>query len=169
MQGKAQAQQLELKNLVLHNVSGQIQLSYGVEIQDVQALHDYLDQGMVLQLRSKVKLVRNRRWWRDSLLGQEEMVFELKSRPLQGEYVLTKQGSSDSQRDKDLSRLLSRHWSGLKVRLGNWSELSPDTDYAVELLLSLKRSDVPLWLKKSLFFWSWDLAPERKFKMDFTY
>ena len=166
---KAKAEQLVLKDLVLDNVAGNIQLGYGITVQDAQELYSYLDDGLVLEMECTAKLIRNRRWWRDSVLQEQTLVFELKNQLLQGEYSLKKEGSQNVQKDQDLAELLQEQWSEIRIDLGDWSQLEPDNDYSVELSVHLKRSNVPLWLKRSLFFWSWDVMPEQNYRMDFSY
>ncbi|MFP4392368.1 MAG: DUF4390 domain-containing protein [Desulfohalobiaceae bacterium] len=164
-----QAQDLEFQNVVLDNVSGSIQVNFGIEVLDVHALEEHLSEGLVLQMVCKAKLIRNRRWWMDKLLHQEEQKFELKSQPLQDSYVLQRKGWENNLKDQDLGQLLNKAWSRLRLQLGSWEELKSGEDYAIELHLSLKRSNVPWWLRKSLFFWSWDLVPEKNYRMDFKY
>lgn len=164
-----QAQDLELQDMALDNVSGSIQLSYGVEVLDVQALEERLSEGLVLQMQCRARLIRDRHWWMDALLQDKELVFELKSQPLQGSFQLINKAKGNTLKNQDLNKLLHKAWSGLKMHLGNWQELEPGQEYAVELSLTLKRSNVPWWLRKSLFFWSWDLVPEKKYRMDFKY
>ncbi|MGM0423477.1 MAG: DUF4390 domain-containing protein [Thermodesulfobacteriota bacterium] len=166
---QARAQDLELKDMALDNVSGKIQLSYGIEALDVQAIEERLLEGLVLRMECRAKLLRNRRWWMDSLLQEKALEFELKSRPLQESFVLSKKGQDKTLEGQDLGQLLHKAWSGFRVRLGSWEDLQPGEEYAVELRLNLKRSNVPWWLRKSLFFWSWDLMPEKKYRMDFKY
>lgn len=166
---QVRAQDLELKNMALDNVSGSIQLSYGIQVLEVQALEEHLSEGLVLRLQCRAKLIRDRRWWWDALLQEEQQEFQLRTQRLQGKYVLSSKQQDKALKGKDLGQLLQRGWSGMKLRLGKWEQLEPEQDYAVVIKLSLKRSNVPWWLRKALFFWSWDVVPEQKYRMDFKY
>jgi hypothetical protein len=42
-------------------------------------------------------------------------------------------------------------------------------DYRVTLDVEMVNTDVPEWLSKSFFFWSWDPAPPIQYSTDFTY
>jgi hypothetical protein len=51
--------------------------------------------------------------------------------------------------------------------LGPWPDEYKEEDLALHLTVRLVRTDVPVWLKRTLFFWSWDVAPVKNYRIRF--
>jgi hypothetical protein len=98
-----------------------------------------------------------------------EYVSRLSRDELAQEYVLHLPGAEKPLRSKDLAPLLDKAWGAVAMDLGSWSLLAPGHDYALRLRISLKRLDVPAWLRYAVFFWSWDVLPETNYQQEFHY
>jgi hypothetical protein len=71
--------------------------------------------------------------------------------------------------DKDIQELFNKAWDQLTLDLGSWSALQRGDSYSLRLEIRLSRSDIPAWLRYSLFFWSWDVIQPTTYRLDFTY
>jgi hypothetical protein len=168
--GSACAQNIELKNLILDNEKGEIQLRFGIKVNKMQELQQYLQEdGYTLRLRCRAELLKTRTLWWDESLGENEVVFDLSCNQLSQQYILHNVSESGKATSEDLEKILRKHWRHLTILLGKWRNLTKRENYAVELDVTLRRANVPMWLRKALFFWSWDVVSSRRYRMDFTY
>lgn len=163
------AQEILLKNLVLDNVAGDIQLRFGVEVEALDHVEDLLHDGVTITMTSESRLIRTRSFVWDKTLEKSELEFELKEDPLSRTYVLTDIKNEKEMKNKDLGVLIQSNWSSLTMSLGNWNDLPQGVKYAMNLQVVLKRANVPVWLKAALFFWSWDVVDQKHYRMDFLY
>ncbi len=166
---KSFAQEILLKNLILDNVKDKIQIRFGIGIEKMEKLRSYLEEGGTLRLNCKAYLLMKKNMWWDEELKVNELIFDLNNNPLTREYLLYNVSQNKKVQSKSLSFLLENEWGNLVLNLGSWKTLPRDKNYALELFVSLKRTDVPIWLKKALFFWSWSIASSKKYRMDFSY
>lgn len=153
----------------MDNVKDKIQIRFGIEIEKMDKLRSYLEEGGALRLRCQAKLLMKKNMWWDEELRVNELIFELNYNPLTREYLLHEVSQNKKVNSKSLSFLLKNKWGNLVLNLGSWKTLPKGKNYALELFVSLERTDVPIWLKKALFFWSWSIAPSKKFRMNFSY
>jgi hypothetical protein len=168
--GTVCAEQLELRNLVLDNEKGGIQLRFGIIVDEEELLKEYLQEdGYTLRLRCRAQLLKTRTLWWDEGLAENEIVFELSCNQLSQQYTLRNLGGGEKATAEDLGNMLRKQWHHLTIRLGEWRNLTKRESYAVELDVTLRRANVPMWLRKALFFWSWDVVSSRRYRMDFTY
>lgn len=160
---------LVLKNLVLDNVDGQIQLRFGIDPLEPEKLHKYLSDSVTLRLECKAFLFKERKLWLDKGLDHDHCVFRIKQNPITQKYSVFDAESEKEYTGNSLETLMKRHITKLRLNLGVWQTLQKGEKYAIELLVSLKRAGFPGWVKKCLFFWSWDIVPTQKYRMNFTY
>lgn len=165
----AGAQELILKNLVLDNVAGDIQLRFGVELEDLEGVEELLQEGITIRMLSQSSLIRKRKLIWDKTLEQKDIEFEIKKNPLTGTYSLIDSRAQRVMKNEDLPTLIQANWSTLTMSLGSWNSLPQGVAYAMNLRVVLKRANVPVWLKKALFFWSWDVVDQKNYRMDFVY
>jgi hypothetical protein len=165
----AWAQELILKNLVLDNVAGDIQLRFGVALQDLDKVEDLLQEGATITMGGESSLIRKRKLFWDKTLKHAEMTFELKKDPLSETYILTDTRTQRVMKNQDLPTLIKANWGTLSMSLGSWDSLPRGVKYAMNLKVVLKRAHVPGWLKTALFFWSWDVVDQKQYRMDFVY
>lgn len=165
---RAADQVLDLNNLVLDNQAGQITVRFGVSAPPAP-LREALAEGAGLGLVCTASLERVRGVLPDADVAEGEYISELTRDELAQEYVLRLPGVEKPVRSKDLGALLDKAWGAVTMDLGSWDLLAPGHTYALSLTISLKRRDVPAWLRYSLFFWSWDVLPETNYQLEFSY
>ncbi len=161
------AQELLLSNLVLNNFEGKIRVRFGVEPKGVDRIRQALDAGerLTLRCRARLSLKRDYLWNQDLSSGSWESNLQ---RLRGGDFVATLPGQG-SMADKDLAALFHKAWNEILLDIGPWDRLERGQTYVLSLELSLVRLDVSPWLKKGLFFWSFDAAPTVSYQLDFTY
>lgn len=163
----ARAQELLLNNLVLNNFEGKIRVRFGVEPTGLDRIRQSLEAGERLALRCRARLALKR----DYVWNQEvsAAVWESELRRLRGgDFAATLPGQG-AIADKELGPLFRKAWNEILVDLGPWDSLERGQTYVVSLELSLMRLDVSPWLRKGLFFWSFDTSPPVSYQLDFTY
>jgi len=161
---------LLLANLLMDNKAGEITVRFGVSLEDpTEFVARALKEGTsaVLILRGRTSSAAATSSW-DEAVGAAASESLIRYEPLSREYILERGGEDQPLRHKNLAALVERGWRSLALDLGPFNRLTPGESYALELRVRLKRQDVPLWVKNSLFFWSWELVPEVRYRLDFT-
>ena len=164
----AQASSLQLKNMVLDNQAGSIMARFGIELAADTQVEDALQNGMKLKLVCEASLYEHKNVWLDSKVAGKTYISKLYFDSLSNEFVLEKPGAQIFK-NKSLSILLREEWKSFVLDLGPWSTLKRGERYNLRLKVRLDRTEVPAWLKNTLFFWSWDIIPAATYQLDFTY
>ena len=163
----AHAQELHLANLVLNNFEGKIRVRFGVEPSSPEHVRQALDAGERLALRCRAKLALKRDYLWNQELSTANLESELR-RLRGGEYAVSLPGQGPMV-GKDVSVLLRKAWNEILLDLGPWDHLQRGQTYVVSLELSLIRLDVSSWVRRGLFFWTFDAAQPVSYQLDFTY
>ncbi|WP_419781711.1 DUF4390 domain-containing protein [Maridesulfovibrio sp.] len=164
-----QASSLKLKNMVLDNQAGSIMARFGIELNADTQVEEALLDGIKLKLICKASLFEHKSMWMDSEVAGKTYSNKLYFDSLSKQFVLEKQGSEKIIKNKSLSILLREEWNSIILDLGPWSTLQRGERYNLRLKVQLDRTEVPAWLKNTLFFWSWDIIPAATYQLDFTY
>ncbi|NDV28888.1 DUF4390 domain-containing protein [Desulfovibrio sp. JC010] len=165
----AQASSLQLKNMVLDNQAGSIMARFGIELIADAQVEEALHNGIKLKLICKASLYEHKDIWLDSEMAGKTYTNKLYFDSLSNLFVLEKQGSNKIFKNKSLSILLREEWRNIILDLGPWSTLQRGERYNLRLKVRLDRTEVPAWLRNTLFFWSWDIIPAATYQLDFTY
>ena len=163
------AQQLELDSFVLDTVDDKLVLRFGVSVSDLEMLKRDLREGSAINLTSTVSLSRRSSFIPRGSLVSIEGLSTLQMDPLTREFILTEPDRKAPNRNKSLKALLDSTWSRMVLPLCRLNTLEHDREYVVALDVTLRHADVPPWLSKTLFFWSWDVAPPISYSMTFTF
>jgi hypothetical protein len=160
---------LELANLTLDNRGGNLSVHFGLKVEGLAAVKAALDQGSELALRCRVDVRRVRTLFFDSRVAGLDFESRLKADGLAQEYSVELPGGGNPLRGKDLETLLVKAWGNVNLDLGPWKALTSGHAYALSLDVSLKRADVPGWIRVAAFFWSWDVLPTTHYEQDFRF
>lgn len=167
--GAAQAQSLVLSNMVVDNQAGTLMARFGVAVDGSASLTDQLQAGATLALTCKARLSKPGGLLGGPRLTETEMVSRVKLDPTTRDYVLTIPGREAPLRGAALDELLRSGWGELALDLGAWRQLEPGKDYTVTLEIKLSQADIPNWLRRTVFFWSWDVIPAATYQLHFRY
>ncbi|WP_051676995.1 DUF4390 domain-containing protein [Maridesulfovibrio frigidus] len=163
------AASLDLKNMVLDNQAGAIIARFGLNLKGDTKAEEALENGIKLKLECEATLYVHQSLWADSEVANKIYSDKLSYNSLSKEFVLEQPGNKNPLRNKNLTHLLQKGWDSIVLDLGPWSTLKRGERYKLKLNVSLDQIDVPEWLKKTLFFWSWDVIPSATYQLDFTY
>lgn len=166
---QALAQGINLDRLVLDNQAGNATARFGIRLDDTADVHTALVNGSGLALNCNVRLLRMRNYWWSWEVAEKSVRYELYMDPLSKDYLLRTPNHDNPTRHKDLRALLADSLSDIRVGLVPWATLRRGQTYSVRMVISLERSDVPVWMKQTLFFWSWEVLTTANFQMDFQY
>lgn len=165
----AQAQSLVLSNLVVDNQSGTLAARYGVSLDSLVEVSDALTSGVALALTCKAKLSRKGGVFSGPQVAAAELVSRLKYDSLTKEYALFLPGREAPLKNSRLDELLRAGWGSLTLDMGSWAVLERGQEYNLALDIRLHQTDIPNWFRRTLFFWSWDLAPQASYQLHFKY
>jgi len=144
-----------------------VRFSYGVGIKGMVPVRDQLRDGAHMLLEGSVSLLQNNLIRPSSELASVPVSWLLRHEPLTQDFLLF----ADPERVRRgpfIDTLIRETWSDLHADLTLTEPLQEDQTYTLKLTLVLKYAEVPPWLKKALFFWSWDLSPVLVFERQFT-
>lgn len=141
---------------------------FGIELAADTEVEEALQNGIKLKLECDASLFEHKSVWMDSKVAGKNYSSKLYFDSLSNEFVLEKPGQKIFK-NKSLSILLREEWKSFILDLGPWSTLKRGERYNLRLKVRLDRTEVPAWLKSTLFFWSWDIIPAATYQLDFTY
>ncbi len=163
------AQGIQLRNFVLDNRDGNIMIRFSLELskRDMDLVQGMLQDGEKLRLNCTATLNRKRDFWASKQLAENSLVSQLGADELSQRFVL--KTSAEETQDKTLEKLLTRAWTDIQINLGPFSMLQRSNEYFLDLDVTLKKDEVPAWMRWSLFFRSWEAVPGAHYQMNFEY
>ncbi|MEZ0576204.1 DUF4390 domain-containing protein [Halodesulfovibrio aestuarii] len=165
----ATSQEMRLTSFRLSETDGALMLNFGVGVTQLDQLRVLLTEGAQVELNCQVHLSRPRSYWFRKSLAETNITSHLYYDTLTKEYYLTLPDTKAPQRNKSLRKLLDGAWKSITLPVGSTTLLTSGNEYRVTLHIEMINTDVPEWLTKSFFFWSWDPAPPIQYSTDFTY
>lgn len=165
----ALAQKLILDKLVLDNHAGAVTVRFGIHVDDISKIEDELKNGSEMELRVKAMLSRRRTGWLAADLAERELIGALGYDPLTREFHVARPGLGKHLKGADLGSLMSRVWGDVSLELIPWESLERGKEYVLDFEMRLARTDVPGWIRTTLFFVSWDVVGVTTYRLDFTY
>jgi len=165
----ALAQKLILDKLVLDNHAGAVTVRFGIHVDDISKIENELKNGGEMELRIKAMLSRRRTGWLAADLADKELVGALGYDPLTREFHVVRPGADKPVKGGELGPLMSRVWGDVSLELIPWESLERGKEYVLDFEMRLARTDVPGWIRTTLFFVSWDVIGVTTYRLDFTY
>jgi len=152
--------------------SGMLTLKLAITVDNEEGLLELLKDGAVLELAISAVVERERTLWVNAEAAKVEFPTILRHDPLSRDFVALVPGPDGEKeiRDRNLSRLLQASWRRISLPVVPLAELlraEPAESYLVLLTITLRHTEMPPWLKSSLF-WSPEVVPQVKRKFVFT-
>lgn len=148
--------------------NGSPRLEAAVAVSDVAPIRANLRDGAALNLSLDVVVELPRLVLPSQTLAECHILYQIRFDPLTREYVLLRE-ATPPQRHSSLESLLNDALGDTVIPLIPATPLAPDESYRASLTLTLRHAHVPPWLKRTLFFWSWDVLAPATFTLDFHY
>lgn len=165
----ATSQEMRLTAFRISETDGALMLNFGVGVTQLNQLRVLLNEGVQVELNCHVRLSRPRSYWFRKSLAETTLTSTLYYDTLTKEYFLTLPDNKAPHRNKSLRKLLEGAWKSISLPVGSTTLMTSGNEYRVTLNVEMVNTDVPEWLTKSFFFWSWDPAPPIQYSTDFTY
>lgn len=159
---------LKLRSFSVATVDGGVRVESGLLLEKTAILSSLLRDGAVLTFACTLTLERLRTLLSNEVLSARTVEYHLRHDPLTREFMLDVAGHPP-MRKKNLEALLTSAWKDMTFLLQLQTPLLSGETYRVRLDLTLQHAEVPPWLEKALFFWSWDVAPPASFSREFVY
>lgn len=146
---------------------GITRLEAAIAVNDPASLQANLRDGAALNLHMDVLVEHPRMVLPDKTVSQQRLLFQIRFDPLTREYLLLRRAESPL-RQRRLAALLEEVLGDAVIPLAPPAMLVPGERYRVRLTLGIRHADVPPWLEKALFFWSWDVIAPTTFSLNFV-
>ena len=137
-----QTPKLELRTFTIEMLNDGVHVSTGIGLENGGVVRSQLRDGAVMTLTCKLALSR--------------------------EFILSSPGHP-IVRQKQFDTLLASAFQHLDFLLPLQAPLVSGETYRVQLKITLEHAEVPPWLEKALFFWSWEVTPPLSFSQDFIF
>lgn len=142
-------------------------ISSGIRVQNIEQVRDQLRDGAQMLLKGTVTLHRLRTLLTNQLVGEGDLVLHLRHDPLRRDFLVFR--GKELFKNRNLAQVLSAAWDAAPITLKLREPLIPGDTYRVTMLLTMQHAEVPPWLEKALFFWSWDVVPSLELTQDFQF
>ncbi len=143
-------------------INTKLQLTNSAQVAD--AMRD----GAQLVFDFQLILEEVRTFLSNQELATQGRMAHIKYDPLLDEFLLHEDGAP-LLRHNDIDMLFRQFWERAFAPFTLQAALVKDETYRVHVQCTLRHSQVPPWLKSTLFFWSWDITPPLVFEQDVTY
>lgn len=159
---------LALDNLVLDSHEDKIHLRFGLRLEDPEPVKNALMDGIDLWLDGTARLLSKRMFLPNRILHEQSFEHVLEWNALTQDFELTLPQKEHLVKAKELQELTLTHWREISLEMGDWSMLAPGETYHLELEINLDRRDIPVWMRRVLFFWSWDVMDPVRYELEFS-
>lgn len=133
-----------------------------------ELLEKHLHSGAVLNLNANFLIEEKRALFPNRAVHSSGHIWQFRFDPLAREYIVIQQGSAMT-RQRDFKSLLEQVLGDATFRLPPTTPLRSDASYVLTMSFSLRYAEVPPWLQRTLFFWSWDVGEPLVFSHEFVY
>ncbi len=140
----------------------------GIGMENSGVVRSQLRDGAVMTLTCKLALERVRTLFSNEAISEESRQYQLRHDLLSREFILSSPGLP-IVRQKQFDALLASAFQHLDFILPLQAPLVSGETYRVQLKVTLEHAEVPPWLEKALFFWSWEVTPPLSFSQDFVF
>ncbi len=159
---------LALDNLVVDSRAEKIHLRFGLRLEQPEPVVAVLHEGVDLWLEGTARLISKRLFLPNRTLHEQSFEHVLEWNPLTQEYELTLPQKEHLVKAKELNDLIAMNWGEISLEMGEWSTLESGQTYHMDLEISLDRRDIPVWMRRVLFFWSWEVMTPIRYELEFT-
>lgn len=167
--GDALADFISISNLGVDNAEGSVSVGFSIVVDDIDPLLQALQDGGEYEVVCTGALYHRRAGFWNNLLSESSYNCSLSAKSIARECVVRDYRGSHTFDFSDLRTDLNRFWSGLALSMGSWDMVERNRLYRVVLTFRIKRTNVPPWVSRSLFFVNWDLLPEAVYELQFDY
>lgn len=157
-----------VKGFSLGGTDTRLEINLQLLLKEEANLANMLRDGAKMEMTCQVQFLRKRSFWSDEALAENTIHSRLRHDPLLREFVVST-GETAATRGEDFHRLMEETWGNLSIPLENPGGLVQDEDYLVKVTVSLKHSEMPPWLTRSILFWSDEIIPPTTFELDMSY
>jgi hypothetical protein len=159
----ARAQAVDLKQLQLHRIDGELTLEFSARLTLGPAIEDALHRGVPLYFTARASVYRDRWYWRDERIARVSRTWRLAWQPLTASWRLSLGGLSQSH--GTLSEALAPLSQISGWRLVELDKLEPGSRHHVEFSFALDNSQLPQPMQIDLGG-DWKLGIERSLKVE---
>lgn len=163
-----QTPKLELRTFTIEMLNDGVHVSTGIGLENGGVVRSQLRDGAVMTLTCKLALERVRTLLSNEVISGESRSYQLRHDLLSREFILSSPGHP-IVRQKQFDTLLASAFQHLDFLLPLQAPLVSGETYRVQLKITLEHAEVPPWLEKALFFWSWEVTPPLSFSQDFIF
>lgn len=154
--------------LAIEMLNDGVPCQYGNRVENGGVVRSQLRDGAVMTLTCKLALERVRTLLSNEVISGESRSYQLRHDLLSREFILSSPGHP-IVRQKQFDTLLASAFQHLDFLLPLQAPLVSGETYRVQLKITLEHAEVPPWLEKALFFWSWEVTPPLSFSQDFIF
>ncbi|MFP4108387.1 MAG: DUF4390 domain-containing protein [Desulfonatronovibrio sp.] len=161
------SQSLDLSSFILDTRENNLLARFSIDVDDFDTILTALENGAELALVCDVTVLEDRALFWDQAIADKKINIEMEKDLLAGGYIIVfpdQKRVLDSFGKKEFLELLA----DMDAELLALDALQTDKKDIVRIQAKLISRSVPKWIKRTLFFWSWDLARSIRYEMEFS-
>lgn len=163
----ASPESLAIGRPVLLEQEGRLWLNLPVSVTNESALVDMLRDGASMELIINCKIERKRSFWFNENITENSFSSIIRHDPLSREFRLTLPPTGEVKQDRLLVSLLAQSWKDMTLPLANLNLFEDAENYIINIDISLKHTELPPWLEKTLIFWPKDIVDSERISLDY--
>lgn len=164
---EAGSSDLDLSDFIVETQDDHLVVRFSIEMDDLEKIKSLLDNGSDIALIYQVKVFKKYSFFPNYLLVSREVEVELEKDLISGSYGIfypDHTRKTDSLELEDFNNL----FNDVTVSLLPMEKFELQQDYIARFQARVISKNIPVWIKRTLFFWSWDLAESIKYEMEFS-
>ena len=165
----AHAEPIAVTDLGVDNSKGAVSVGFSIVVHDEAPLLEILQDGGDYEVRCTGKLYHRRAGFWDEFLSEASYVCLMTGKPIARECLLQDHRGSHTVDFSTLRKDLNQFWSHLSLPMGSWEQIQRNRAYKVVLSFKITRTNISQWIRKPLFFVSWDFVPEVAYELNFDF
>lgn len=164
---EARSSNLDLSDFIVDTQDDHLVVRFSIEMDDLTKIESLLDNGSEIALIYQVKVFKKYSFFPNYLLVSREVEVEFEKDLISGNYDIfypdhTKK--TDTLELEDFNNL----FNDVTVSLLPMENFELQQDYIARFQARVISKNIPTWIKRTLFFWSWDLDKSIQYEMEFS-
>lgn len=165
--GEARSSHLDMSDFIVDTQDEHLVVRFSIEMDDMTKVESLLDNGSEVALIYQVKVFKKYSFFPNYLLVKREVEVEFEKDLISGNYDIFYPDHRKRTNRLELEDFNSL-FSNITVSLLPLESFELQQDYIARFEARMISKNIPTWIKRTLFFWSWDLAKSVRYEMEFS-
>lgn len=164
----SRAQTLDFSSFLIDTQEDHLVAMLSIDVEEFENLQQSLHEGNKLSMICTVNLQRHRNLFWNKNIREKTIEIDMEKDLLSEEYIIKFPDKTFTLKELQEDSF-DELFEGISIKLAPLEELVPGRKYRLQIGIKVISRDVPQWIKATLFFLSWDIIPEVRYEMEFSF